>query len=217
MELEEILRSPALAQLGAMMLEESKMRTQRKYAALNGFAPRGQIVMTGDSIVEGFPLDEFFPQRIYNRGISGDTSAGLLQRLPETVLPLQPRLTLLWIGTNDLQDEIPIVQICHNVEQIGKLLEEAGSKVAIVSVAPVNMTSADGNIRNTVGKRTNAAIRELNDRYGRLCRDRGWQFLNIYPLLAENENLPEQFSEDGLHPNVAGYARIKTEIAAILP
>lgn len=217
MTLDEILQSPELATLGAIMLEQSKQKAQRKYAALNRLAKPGQIVMVGDSIVEGFPLQEFFGKQIYNRGISGDTSGEMLKRLPDTVLPLRPGTAIIWIGTNDLQDEIPIGQICANVESAAQILEaECGSNIVVLSVAPVNTASDDPNIRNTVGKRTNTAIEMLNAQYWKLCQANGWLYVDVYPHLVYEGSLAEELSEDGLHPNIAGYIPVAEEIAAVL-
>lgn len=217
MSLDDILKSPELATLGAIMLEESKQKIQRKYAALNQLADREGIVMAGDSIVEGFPLQEFFERKIYNRGISGDTSAELLKRLPETVLPLKPQTVLFWIGTNDLQDRISPEQICSNLEQAGKAVEKACSaKVIVVSVAPVNGHSRDDRIRNTVGIRDNRDIQQLNRLYCRMCEKNGWKYVDVYPLLSENGSLQETMSEDGLHPNIEGYIPVAKEITAAL-
>jgi len=217
MTFDEFLQSPELATLGAIMLDESKKRTQRKYSSLNRLAKPGQLVMVGDSIVEGFPLQEFFREPMYNRGISGDTSGEMLRRLPDTVLPLKPKMAMLWVGTNDLQDEIPIETICANVEAAAESLEKAcGSRIVILSVAPVNTASTDPTIRNTVGKRSNTAIEALNARYRKLCEDKGWLYLDIYPCLACEGSLAEELSEDGLHPNIAGYIPVAKEIAAIL-
>ena len=217
MTLDEILQSPELATLGAIMLEQSKQKTQRKYAALNRLAKPGQIAMVGDSIVEGFPLQEFFEIPIYNRGISGDKSGEMLKRLPDTVLPLKPKTAIIWVGTNDLQDEIPVGQICANVETAAKILElECGSKIVLLSVAPVNTVSCDPNIRNTVGKRTNTAIEMLNAQYWKLCQTNGWYFVDIYPHLVCEGSLTEELSEDGLHPNIAGYIPVAKEITAMI-
>lgn len=216
MTLDEILQSPALAELGAVMLEQSKERTQRKYESLNKIAERQGIVMVGDSIVEGYPLSEFFDKKIYNRGISGDTSGGMLRRLEMTALPLRPQLSLLWIGTNDVQDEIPIDEISSNLEKASKMLAETGSRVIVLSVLPVNESSSDPNVRSTVGKRTNKVINAINEKYRTLCEKNGWTYLDVRSCITENGELPLKYSEDGLHPNIEGYISISKVIAAVI-
>src|SRR6516225_4067028 len=69
---------------------------------------RHAVVMLGDSITQGWGDDftGWFPgMKIANRGISGDTSRGVLIRLKEDVLDLQPQAIVLLIGTNDLDEK----------------------------------------------------------------------------------------------------------------
>lgn len=217
MSLEELLQSPELALLGEMALEQSKQKLERKYTALNRLAVIGKTVMAGDSIVEYFPIQEFFGDDIYNRGIGGDTSEEALRRLPNTVLPLKPKTTLIWVGTNDIQAGVLTEDTVRNVEAIGNQLERCCcSEILLLSVAPVNMLNPNPEIRNTVGKRTNAAIQALNQSYRELCIKKGWRLIDVYPLLERDGSLPDELSEDGLHPNVAGYIPVAAAIKAAL-
>ena len=68
-------------------------------------AQRGSVVFLGDSITQGWGDDfrgAFGKLKVANRGISGDTSRGLLVRLKEDVQNLEPRAVVLMIGANDL-------------------------------------------------------------------------------------------------------------------
>ena len=69
---------------------------------------QGALVFLGDSITQGWGDDfsHWFPEmKIANRGISGDTSRGVLIRLKEDVLSLDPPVVVLLIGTNDLEEK----------------------------------------------------------------------------------------------------------------
>ena len=69
---------------------------------------RNAVVMLGDSITEGWRDDfsAWFPGvKVANRGISGDTSRGVLIRLQEDVLALHPQAVVVLIGTNDLEEK----------------------------------------------------------------------------------------------------------------
>jgi lysophospholipase L1-like esterase len=59
----------------------------------------GRVVFVGDSHIQNCEWDEFFPGAL-NRGIGGDTSAGLLKRI-QTITHLRPRAVFLMIGSND--------------------------------------------------------------------------------------------------------------------
>src|SRR5690606_8720843 len=66
------------------------------------------IVFLGDSITQGWHdnFDNAFPElRAANRGISGDTTRGMLIRLQEDVIALNPAAVVLLAGTNDLDEK----------------------------------------------------------------------------------------------------------------
>lgn len=217
MTVDEMLNSKELQQIGEIMLSRSKEALCRKYAELGKIAEKGKAVMIGDSIVEMFPLSEFFEEKIYNRGISGDTSGEMLKRLENTAIPLAPKKAVIWVGTNDLQAEVPLSDIAANVEKAANLLKEKfNTEIYIVSVIPVNTKSADENIVRTVGIRKNSNITSLNEKYKHLCEKNGYCYIDVYSKLVENNSLPDGLSEDGLHPNVAGYIQISKIIKSFM-
>ena len=83
------------------------IRKQRldAFGTFNRLAQPNGIVLVGDSIIEGFPIHELYrgPLLVYNRGISGDTSRDVLNRLEESVYALRPAKVFLLIGTNDIE------------------------------------------------------------------------------------------------------------------
>ncbi len=67
------------------------------------------IVFLGDSITQGWGDDiggEFREAKVANRGISGDTTRGMLIRLEEDVLDLNPQAVVMLMGTNDLAKDL---------------------------------------------------------------------------------------------------------------
>ena len=69
---------------------------------------QGAVVFLGDSITQGWGpnLRNFFPAlNVANRGISGDTTRGMLIRLNEDVLALNPSTVIMLMGTNDLEEK----------------------------------------------------------------------------------------------------------------
>src|SRR5690606_7527962 len=65
-------------------------------------ADQNALVFLGDSITQGWSdIGSHFPGvKVANRGISGDTTRGVLIRLQEDVLALNPKSLVLLIGTN---------------------------------------------------------------------------------------------------------------------
>ena len=56
--------------------------------------------------------------KVANRGISGDTTRGILLRLQEDVLALDPAAVVLLAGTNDLEEGATPEVIAGNLELI---------------------------------------------------------------------------------------------------
>jgi hypothetical protein len=93
------------------------------------------VVLLGDSITQGWgdrPGKLFPDVKIANRGISGDTTRGILIRLQEDVLSLNPSAIVLLIGTNDLEEGADPETITANLKLILAKLKEHNPKMPIV-------------------------------------------------------------------------------------
>ena len=87
--------------------------------------------MLGDSHTEGIDWRELFPDvKILNRGISGDTSEGVLNRLEE-VIGRHSKIVFLMIGGNDLQMGVPVPLVDANIRSIVQTLGRQGIHVAL--------------------------------------------------------------------------------------
>ena len=73
-------------------------------ASLRPPAPKeSRIVFFGDSITEGWALEEYFPNKPYiNRGICAQTTPQMLLRFRQDVIALRPRAVVINAGTNDI-------------------------------------------------------------------------------------------------------------------
>ena len=76
------------------------------------------IVFVGNSISDGGEWSELFADiRIKNRGISGDISAGVLNRIDE-IADRKPKKVFVMIGTNDLSRNTSTDSIFKNITKI---------------------------------------------------------------------------------------------------
>jgi lysophospholipase L1-like esterase len=165
---------------------------------------RGAVVFLGDSITQqwGEGLDRAFPDmKTANRGISGDTTRGVLIRLEEDVLALDPKAVVLLIGTNDLEEGADPETIAGNMELILAALKEHDPRMPIVlcQVFPSSATM----------KRPADQIRAVNERYlAAIKGDPQVIPLDTWRLFAnaQGDARPEEFP-DLLHPNQAGYTK----------
>ena len=169
----------------------------------------GCIIFLGDSQTEQAEWHELFGDKpvILNRGISGDYSEGLLERLPE-VLRHKPLKIFLLIGVNDLGfgNSVAELELAYRAIVQKIRTESPNTELYLQSLLPVN-----NDVRHVGVK--NAKILEVNTRIQQIARDFTLPFLDIgTPLKDANGNLSAKFTEDGLHVNGLGYAVWKKEI-----
>jgi acyl-CoA thioesterase I len=178
---------------------------------------RPRIVAFGDSLTAGLGVstEESYPAqlqrrldalgyqyRVINAGVSGDTTAGALRRVP-WVLNGTPALVILEVGGNDGLRGLSLDQTRANLEQIIERLQQAGVRVVLAGM-------------------------RLPPNYG---KDYTVGFEAIYPSLAKRYRLPliPFFLEgvaasptlnqtDGIHPTGQGYEIIAEQVlTAIRP
>ena len=165
---------------------------------------RNAVVLLGDSITQGWGEDfsAWFPgMKIANRGISGDTSRGVLIRLQEDVLALHPQAVVLLIGTNDLEEKADPETVAANLKLILSELARHDPKMPIV-LCQVFPSSASKS-------RPSDKIKRLNQLYADAVKGNAQVTLvETWPLFAnaQGDAIPAEFP-DLLHPNAAGYAK----------
>ena len=96
---------------------------------------QNSVVFLGDSITQGWNdsfRDHFKHLKKSNRGISGDTTRGVLIRMQEDVLSLNPSGIVLLIGTNDLEEGARPRIIAGNVNLILKKLQNHRADMPII-------------------------------------------------------------------------------------
>lgn len=167
-----------------------------------------RVVFLGDSITDGWgrQAGTFFPGKPYlNRGIGGQTTPQMLLRMREDVVALKPAAMVLLAGTNDIAGNtgpLSLEQIEGNLASIAELAQAHGIRLVLATLLPI--TDAHG---PQTGQRPPEKIRALNAWIRDYCRAGHCTVLDYASALAGKDGLlrPE-LSEDGLHPNAAGYA-----------
>ncbi|MFN0216190.1 MAG: GDSL-type esterase/lipase family protein [Saprospiraceae bacterium] len=170
------------------------------------------IVFLGDSQTEQAEWSELFPEGppVLNRGISGDFSEGVMERLPE-ILRHKPLKVFLLIGVNDLIFGNSVSEIESVYRSIVQKIrsESPDTELFLQSLLPIN-----NEIRNAGA--TNDKITELNTRVLQIAHDFAIPYLDIAtPLKDADGNLAAKFTEDGLHLNGLGYLVWKKEIEKV--
>lgn len=169
-----------------------------------------EIVLLGDSITEGFPsatlLKEF---SVINKGVAGDRTESILERINRDVIDLAPDAVFLLIGTNDLtftnSNNTVLVNYERIIFKIMKNLPRA--KLFVESILPTR------NLENRPLER----IQLLNVEIHKLALKYGAQYLDIYPLFVNKKGeLAEGLSEDGLHLTFRAYQKWAEYLRQIL-
>jgi lysophospholipase L1-like esterase len=179
-------------------------RERRSAWARSADSDRGAVVFLGDSITQGWGggLGAAFPGvQVANRGISGDTSRGVLLRLGEDVLALDPTAVVLLVGTNDLDEAASPETIAGNLELILGAFQ-AHDPVMPVVLCEVFPSSAEKNRPADSIRAVNALYLEVARRHPQVV------YLETWSLFAEPDgDAPAEQFPDLLHPNEIGYAR----------
>lgn len=162
------------------------------------------IIFIGNSITDGGEWSETFNDlQFKNRGISGDISAGVLNRLDE-VAKRKPAKVFLMIGVNDLARNISPDSIVKNILLIASYLrqETPSTKLFIQSILPVK------DIFNKFPSHTSKAkqIKEVNDALNKNAATKHFTYIDLYGSFCNEEGkLKPELSNDGLHLKGEGY------------
>ena len=175
-------------------------------------ADQGAVVFFGDSITQGWgSLAQDFPKlKVANRGISGDTTRGLLARIRGDVLDVHPRAVSMLIGTNDLDQGGTPEVIAENMKAIVAKLHQADPKMPIV----LNKVMPRGPKKE---RNFPELIPKLNALYEAAFKDD--PLVTVQDTYALFVNAEESVNNDEfpdlLHPNGAGYAKWTTALQPI--
>jgi len=167
-----------------------------------------RVIFFGDSITDGWHLDEYFPGKGYiNRGISGQTTSQMLIRFHPDVIALQPDVVVILAGTNDIAGNtgpISVDDIEANYAAIAELAHAHGIKVVFSSVMPVHDYTPQS--QNFFAQRDPAKILALNAWLKTYCAANGLTYLDYFSAMVDEHGLlRKDLAVDGLHPNDAGY------------
>ena len=194
-----------------LLLTAALLTACGKKAPKHSALPRGSAVLAlGDSLTYGYGANptESYPARlaeltgwaITNGGVSGDTSAQALARLPELLREHTPHLVIISIGGNDFLRRQPESETRANIRAIIQACKAAGAETLLVGVPGVGV---------------GAALGYPGDH-------------PLYADLAKAENVPyyangwsqilgkDALKSDQIHPNAAGYAEFARGLTAYL-
>lgn len=203
----------------AWRLEKEQM--VRDFHVRNQNAVKGQIVFTGSSLMEMFPIEEWVKELgqdapiVYNRGVGGYRTTDLLPILDACVFELEPRKVFINIGTNDLSDpDIPIEKVMEQYDRIIAQIEEKlpGVMIYMMAYYPINYDAAE-EMKPCLLIRTNEKIRTANEQVEKLAAKHGQKYINVNaPLMDEQGRLKAEYTIEGMHIKPEGYRAIFDDV-----
>lgn len=173
----------------------------------------GAVVFLGDSITQGWGDDlggAFAGMKVANRGISGDTTRGMLLRLRDDVLSLKPTGVVMLMGTNDLEEGADPETIAGNFKLIVGELKRHNPQMPIIACAVFPSSASK--------KRPAEKIKKVNELYAAALKgDAQATWIDTWTLFADAQGdaKPAEFP-DLLHPNKLGYAKWAAALRPIL-
>ncbi len=198
------------------MLRDQQDKLER-FRILNQNAKKGEILFTGSSLMEQFPVNELLMtkgmhQVVYNRGIGGFTTEDMLRNMEEMVFAVKPRKIFINIGTNDIGSQgYRLEKLMENygkiITQIRERLPEA--EIYMMAYYPVNETDKlpEGEWAKTMFlTRTNENISIANKAVEEMAGRMGCHFINVNQgLTDEAGKLKKEFTVEGIHMFANGY------------
>ena len=164
------------------------------------------MVFMGDSLTAGYQLSlnqafpalveekirNQFPGRqieVINAGVSGDTTAMALQRMPFT-LKAHPQLAFVCLGANDALRGLDLKETAKNLTAIVTAFQQNGTRVALAGI----------DVPSNYGTEYRTAFKNI---FVTLSREKQ---VPLLPFLLEGVALkPGYILSDGMHPNAEGH------------
>jgi len=172
-------------------------------------AAKNSIVFAGCSMIEfGQWQDLLNNAAIVNRGILGDNSFGLLNRIDD-IINLQPEILLISIGINDIAGDIPMNVTCKNICAFVKKIngDSPSSKVFVHNILPTNPVHSEHKTEFINHYNKNKQVEQLNKALKEESSSYNFSYIDLHSSFKdENGNLNKEFANpDGIHLNANGY------------
>lgn len=186
-----------------------------RFRILNQLAQKGQILFTGSSLMEQFPIGEMLMNHgihlvIYNRGIGGFTTTDMLAHMEEQIFGVQPSRIFINIGTNDIgSPDYRQEALIENYQKILSAIKDRlpTAQVNLLAYYPVNELARRPDMPEDMFKtRTNQNIQRANAAVQALADQFGFRYLDLNAdLTDETGRLKREYTVEGIHMYANGY------------
>lgn len=217
MDAEELMKA-----IGEQMLSRAKQEQKNKvksYQHLNKKAKKNQILFTGSSLMEQFPIGEIMmsdelDRIIYNRGIGGTTTDDFLEEIDTVLFDLEPSKVFINIGTNDFNERKDGADwrshLLKNYENILQQIKERLPETAVYVMAyyPVKEDIPGNNVvtEQMLKVRTNENLNQVNMELKNLAERFGYCYIDVNDGIKDGEGrLRGDLTIEGIHMYAEAY------------
>ena len=189
-------RAALLGVLGAVWLAGCDRTPKVRATPL---AAGSTVLALGDSLTSGTGAspDTAYPAvlarltgwQVVNAGVSGDTAAQALARLPALLAEHQPKLVIVSVGGNDFLRQLPEEATRANVRALCQQSLAAGAQVLLVAVPRASVAAALGQLTD------HKLYAEIAQELKIPLQREGWS-----EVLAQDD-----LRSDRIHANARGY------------
>jgi lysophospholipase L1-like esterase len=152
---------------------------------------------TGASPEESYPevLSQLIGRRVVGAGVPGEVTANGLERLPEVLDEVAPKLLVLCLGGNDMLRKVEPVAIESNLRTMVRMARDRGIAVVLIAVPKPALFGGNAGFYHTIARENDLPLESD------ILKD----------ILFDNE-----LKADPIHPNAKGYRRMAEAIADLL-
>ncbi len=159
------------------------------------------VAFLGDSLTDGYDVKKYYPQYLVsNRGIGGETTIGLEERMKLSLYDLKPKVAVMLIGANNMSS------MFDNYENLlkGFLQNVPNTKIVILSLTSM---SKEWGKKNQLAAYNNVKIKMLAEKYS-------FEFVDLYSALLnlETGEIYAEYTTDGGHLTSLGYEVLTAKI-----
>ena len=164
------------------------------------------VAFIGDSLTDGYDLATYYPQYVTaNRGIGGDTTFGVEERLQVSLFDLKPKVVVMLIGANNMDS------MFQNYESILQSLKENLPESKIVLLSLTSMGGEHWGRKNQLAAYNNVSIKLLAQKYE-------YAYVDLYSALynLSTREIYESYTTDGGHLTPLGYSIVTAQLTPVL-
>lgn len=182
-----------------------------------------EAVFIGDSITANWRNPEkgghpefFTSNNFLAMGYSGKTTASLKKLFKASVINENPRQVVILAGINDVAQNdgeyVPNEKIVENLAWMANEATKNGIRVVLCSVTPSTSFWWSKDISHP-----EKIIIELNKLIKALADEKGYAYADYHSALKDgSDGILSTYSNDAIHPNLAGYTVMEGIILPIL-